>query len=134
MKLLETLNIPVLGDDRGQLYVFEGDICFPAGLKRVYYLTGTKKSVSRGYHAHRELEQIAVCVSGSCKMVMDDGAHRDHILLDGPGKAIRIPKMVWHEMHDFSEDCVLLVMASDVYDEADYIRSYSDFKGLIAND
>jgi dTDP-4-dehydrorhamnose 3,5-epimerase-like enzyme len=133
MSLLEVLDLPVKGDERGQLYVFEGATTFPVGLKRVYYLTGTKEGVSRGFHAHRELEQIAVCVSGSCRMLMDDGRIKESILLDSPSKAIRIPKMIWHEMHDFSTDCVLLVMASDIYDETDYIRNYDEFIGLVEN-
>lgn len=130
MSFVNTFNLKVLGDERGQLFVMEGEKNLPFNIKRVYYLTGTKLGVSRGFHAHKQLEQVAVCVSGSCRMLMDDGRERREFLLDSPDKAILIGKMIWHEMHDFSEDCVLLVLADDYYDESDYIRNYNDFKAL----
>lgn len=133
MSLIKLIEFNVLGDSRGQLTVLEGNRSVPFYIKRVYYLTGTKPGVSRGFHAHKNLEQIAVCVSGKCRMVLDDGLCREETLLDSPSKAIRIEKMIWHEMYDFSPDCVLLVLASEYYDESDYIRDYSEFKGLIAN-
>ncbi|MCY1549969.1 TDP-4-oxo-6-deoxy-alpha-D-glucose-3,4-oxoisomerase [compost metagenome] len=133
MSLIKLIEFNVLGDNRGQLTVLEGNKNIPFEIKRVYYLTGTKPGVSRGFHAHKKLEQIAVCVSGKCRMVMDDGRCKEENLLDSPSKAIRIEKMIWHEMYDFSPDCVLLVLASEHYDESDYIRDYSEFKGLIEN-
>lgn len=131
MSLINLINLNVLGDDRGHLTVLEGNKDVPFEVKRVYYLTATKPGVSRGFHAHKNLEQIAVCVSGNCRMVMDDGRCKEEALLDSPSKAIRIDKMIWHEMYDFSPDCVLLVLANEHYDESDYIRDYSEFKGLI---
>jgi len=127
MSLIKWIDFSILGDERGQLFALEGTKNIPFSIKRVYYLSGTKQGVSRGFHAHRMLEQIAVCVSGRCRMVMDDGHRREEVWLDSPSRAVRIPRMVWREMHDFSEDCVMLVMASDHYDEADYIRDYNDF-------
>lgn len=127
MSLVKFIDLTLRGDDRGKLAVFESVNTVPFEIKRVYYLTDTKSNVSRGYHAHKQLEQVAVCVSGKCKMLLDDGRKKEEVWLDSPDKAIRIEPMVWHEMHDFSDDCVLLVLASDYYDEADYIRSYSDF-------
>lgn len=131
MSFVNTFNLKVLGDERGQLFVMEGEKNLPFDIKRVYYLTGTKLGVSRGFHAHKQLEQVAVCVSGSCRMLMDNGREQREFLLDSPDKAILIGKMMWHEMHDFSEDCVLLVLADDYYDESDYIRNYNDFKALL---
>lgn len=130
MSLINLINFNVLGDERGQLVVLEAMKNIPFEIKRVYYLTGTKPEVPRGFHAHKELEQIAVCVSGKCLMIMDDGVNKEEVWLDAPNKAIFIGKMVWHEMHHFSPDCVLLVIASDHYDESDYIRVYSDFIGM----
>lgn len=130
MSLVEFLNISALGDARGQLVVCENMRNVPFDIKRVYYLTGTIDGVSRGFHAHKELEQVAVCVSGKCLMVLDDGQIKEEVWLDSPLKVIKIDRMVWHEMHYFSADCVLLVMASDYYDEADYIRDYSVFSKL----
>lgn len=131
MSLVEFINVTALGDSRGQLVVCENMRNVPFDIKRVYYLTGTIDGVSRGFHAHKELEQVAVCVYGKCLMVLDDGHAKEEVWLDSPVKAIKIDRMVWHEMHHFSTDCVLLVMASDYYDEADYIRDYSEFLKVI---
>ncbi|WP_313451084.1 sugar 3,4-ketoisomerase [Pseudomonas rhodesiae] len=131
MSFVNTFKLKVLGDERGQLFVMEGEKNLPFDIKRVYYLIGTKLGVSRGFHAHKQLEQVAVCVSGSCRMLMDNGREQREFLLDSPDKAILIGKMIWHEMHDFSEDCVLLVLADDYYDESDYIRNYNDFRSLL---
>lgn len=127
VKLINLMEFKILGDERGQLIALEGEKNIPFAIKRVYYLTGTLPGVPRGFHAHKKLEQIAVCVSGKCRMRMDDGIHQEDEWLDAPNKAIFIQPMVWHEMHDFSPDCVLLVLASDHYDETDYIRNYADF-------
>ena len=81
----------------------------------------------RGFHAHINLKQIAFCIQGSCKMLMDSGKEKQEVVLCQPNQGLKIPPMVWHEMHDFSEDCVLLVLASEHYDETDYIRDYDDF-------
>lgn len=117
----------VMGDERGSLVALQGNDNVPFSIARAYYLTATQPGVSRGFHAHRELKQLAVCVSGRCRMVMDDGKSRSECWLDASNKGIHIPPMVWHEMHDFSADCVLLVVADAHYDEADYIRDYANF-------
>lgn len=127
MSLLKLIDLKPLGDERGQLSVLEAQKNIPFPIKRVYYLTNMKSNVPRGFHAHKKLEQVAVCVAGECTMLLDDGNNKENVLLDSPCKAIRIEPMVWHEMHDFSDDCVLLVLASDHYDESDYIRNYADF-------
>lgn len=133
MSLIHLFELKTLGDERGHLNVLENSRNIPFDIKRVYYLTGTLPGVPRGFHAHKQLRQIAVCVSGSCKMKMDDGTQREEVLLDTPSKAIFIDKMIWHEMHEFSSGCVLLVLADDFYDEQDYIRDYSVFMELIKN-
>lgn len=133
MSLTELIELKVMGDERGKLVALEGGRNIPFDIKRVYYLTDTVTGISRGFHAHRQLEQIAICVSGRCRMLMDDGVSREEVWLDAPDKAIRISRMIWHEMHDFSSDCVLLVLASDRYDESDYIRSYPAFLELTRN-
>jgi dTDP-4-dehydrorhamnose 3,5-epimerase-like enzyme len=124
-------NFPARDDDRGSLVVMDQSCGVPFDIKRAYYLFGTAKEMSRGFHAHRNLHQIAVCITGSCRMVIDDGVSREDFHLESPSKAIDLPPMLWHEMHDFSTDCVLLVLASDYYDEGDYVRDYSEFKELI---
>jgi dTDP-4-dehydrorhamnose 3,5-epimerase-like enzyme len=133
MSLIKFLDIKTLGDERGHLIALENDKSIPFAIKRVYYLTDTQPSVPRGFHAHKELTQVAVCVSGRCLMKIDDGHTQEEVWLDAPDKAIVIEKMIWHEMHDFSSDCVLLVLASDFYDELDYIRSYEVFMEQVKN-
>ena len=131
MSLLKLIDLNPLGDERGQLLILEAQKNIPFPIKRVYYLTSMKHDVPRGFHAHKKLEQVAISVSGKCRMLLDDGKNKESFWLDSPSKAIRIEPMVWHEMHDFSENCVLLVLASEHYDESDYIRNYSDFLGMM---
>ncbi|MEL0638708.1 FdtA/QdtA family cupin domain-containing protein [Marinomonas sp. TI.3.20] len=127
MSLVQLIDFPPLGDDRGSLVALEANKSIPFDIKRVYYIFGTEQGVARGFHAHKELKQVAVCVTGRCRMVLDDGKHREEVWLDSPTKGILIEDMIWREMHDFSEDCVLLVLASEYYDESDYIRDYDQF-------
>ena len=129
MSLVNIIDLPLLGDERGQLVAIEENKKIPFEIKRVYYIYCTEKGVARGFHAHKELNQVAICVSGSCKMLLNNGVNKSTVLLDSPSKGIQIPPMIWHEMHDFSEACVLLVLASEHYDEADYIRDYDEFIG-----
>jgi dTDP-4-dehydrorhamnose 3,5-epimerase-like enzyme len=124
---INIIDFPPLGDSRGSLVALESNKHVPFDIKRVYYIFGTQKEVSRGFHAHRHLTQVAVCVTGKCRMVLDDGKQRSEIWLDSSTKGILIKDMVWREMHDFSEDCVLLVLASEHYDENDYIRDFDEF-------
>ena len=125
--LVEWIELPALGDERGALVALEGNKTVPFTIKRVYYLFGTKSGVARGFHAHKALKQVATCITGQCKMLLDNGIEKAEVWLDSPVKSIVIDDMVWHEMHEFSPNCVLLVLASELYDEADYIRDYSDF-------
>ncbi|MFT0531219.1 sugar 3,4-ketoisomerase [Castellaniella hirudinis] len=127
MDLINWVDFPPLGDARGSLVALEGNKTVPFDIRRVYYLFDTKAGVSRGFHAHRRLQQVAVCVTGSCRMVLDDGVRREDVLLDSPVRGLVIRSMVWREMHDFTPDCVLLVLASEHYDPADYIRDYRQF-------
>jgi hypothetical protein len=83
--------------------------------------------VERGFHAHRKLEQLAIAVSGSCTFVLDDGSVREEVRLDSADECLRIGAMVWREMRDFSADCVLLLLASELFDDGDYIRDYDEF-------
>ena len=127
MSLIQWIELPNLGDQRGGLVVAETCKNIPFDLKRLYYIFDAKSDVPRGFHAHKELHQIAFCIKGKCKMLMDNGFAKEEVWLDQPNKGLQIPPMIWHEMHDFSEDCVLLVLASEHYDESDYIRDYADF-------
>ena len=133
VSIMKSLSFNPLGDDRGSLVALEGGIDVPFDIKRVYYIFGTVPGVARGFHAHMELEQAAVCVTGSCRMILDRGFGREEIILNSSTKGIYIPTRTWREMHDFSSDCVLLVLASQHYDEGDYIRDYSQFLEVLKN-
>jgi dTDP-4-dehydrorhamnose 3,5-epimerase-like enzyme len=125
--MLKTFSFDSLGDERGSLFALEGNKSVPFDIKRVYYIVGTADGVSRGFHAHRNLKQIVVCVTGSCRFVLDNGRKKEEIILDGPSTGLLIEDLIWREMYDFSPDCVLLVLASEHYDESDYIRDYQEF-------
>lgn len=132
MNLIESFELNTISSnkDAGKIIAMENHEAIPFDIKRVYFIYGNKSGEPRGFHAHRKLYQIALCIQGSCKMVCDDMYTKEEILLDKPNLAVKLPPMIWHEMHDFSHDCILLVIASDTYDEADYIRDYAEFKRL----
>ena len=127
MSLIKTIDFKLLSDDSGSLVALEGNKSVPFDIKRVYYIFGTKQGISRGYHAHRKLKQVAVCMNGSCRFLLDDGVHQEAIILDNSTKGLLIESLIWHEMHDFTTDCVLMVLASEYFDEGDYIRDYHAF-------
>jgi len=133
MSLIKLIDFKSLGDDRGGLVALGANKDIPFNVKRVYYIFATQSGVSRGFHAHKKLKQLAICIAGSCRFVMDSGLDKQEIIMDSPHQGIVIDKMQWHEMHDFSLDCVLLVLASDYYDEDDYIRDYDKFLQLVKN-
>jgi hypothetical protein len=114
-------------DSRGGLVSLEADINIPFRIARVYYLFNTKNNVKRGMHAHYNLKQMVIAVSGSCKFLLDNGKDRHEILLNDPKQGLLIDSLIWREMYDFSHDCVLMVLADAHYDELDYIRDYNIF-------
>lgn len=122
------------GDDRGSLVALEDQKNIPFSIKRIYYIFNTKDKVRRGFHAHKKLKQIAVVLKGSCRFMLDDGKDKIEILLDNPERGLYIESFLWREMYDFSDDCVLLVLADSSYDENDYIRDYQEFKKLVNHD
>ena len=119
------------GDERGQLVALDEGIDIPFSIKRVYYMYDTVKGMVRGKHAHKSLEQILVCIHGSCKILLDDGREKKVIPLEKPYEGLYVPNNMWREMYDFSEDAVLMVLASDFYKENDYIRDYDQFVSYI---
>ena len=115
------------GDERGQLVALEEYTDIPFVIKRVYYMYNTVKGVTRGKHAHKSLEQILICIHGSCKVLLDNGYEKKVIPLEKPYEGLYVSSNMWREMYGFSEDAVLMVLASEKYDEADYIRDYDEF-------
>ena len=125
--LVQWVPIPQHGDARGQLTVAEIGGALPFVVRRVYWIHGTKPGVSRGFHAHKQLHQLCVCVAGSVRISLFDGRREESVVLDASTKGLLIGPGLWREMHDFSPDCVLMVFADAEYDEADYIRNRAEF-------
>ncbi|MBR3806963.1 MAG: FdtA/QdtA family cupin domain-containing protein [Lachnospiraceae bacterium] len=124
-KLIEFVD---LGDERGNLVVIEGEgIDIPFDIKRVFYIYGSDSSVVRGQHANRETEFLLVNVSGTSKVKVDNGKESEIIELNKPRMGLYLSSMLWKDMYDFSEDSVLLVLASRHYDSKEYIRNYDDY-------
>lgn len=115
-------------DKYGSLVPVEANDTVPFPIKRAYYIYDVEENVRRGFHSHRELNQVLVCVSGSVKILVKTPFDEEEILLDNPTKALYIGPMIWREMFDFSKDCVLLVFADEHYDEKDYIRIYENYE------
>ncbi len=124
-KLIEFTD---LGDERGNLVVIEGEgMDIPFDIKRVFYIYGSDSEVIRGQHANRETEFLLVNVSGTSKVRVDNGTESEIVELNKPRMGLYIPSMLWKDMYDFSEDSVLLVLASRHYDAKEYIRDYEDY-------
>ena len=115
------------GDERGQLVALEEYKDIPFRIRRVYYMYDTVPDIVRGRHAHKSLQQILVCIHGNCKIWLDNGKEKKTVLLEKPYEGLYVANDMWREMYDFSQDAVLMVLASDLYDESDYIRDYDEF-------
>ena len=115
------------GDERGQLVALEEFKDIPFEIKRVYYMYDTGEGIHRGFHAHKSLKQILICIHGSCKVLLDNGEEKKIVSLEKPYEGLYIAHNMWREMYDFSPDAVLMVLASEYYDESDYIRDYDEF-------
>lgn len=115
------------GDERGQLVALEEFKDIPFEIKRVYYMYDTGEGVRRCYHAHKSLKQILICIHGSCKILLDNGSEKKEVPLEKPYEGLYVASNMWREMYDFSSDAVLMVLASEYYDESDYIRNYDEF-------
>lgn len=126
--LARFIEFTVKGDELGWLIAVEGGRSIPFPIKRAYYIFGTRPGVRRGRHAHRSLRQVLVCVAGECTITLDDGRQKEEVRLARNDRGLLLDPMVWHEMHDFSPGCVLLVLADEWYDESDYIRDYPTFR------
>ena len=128
MKKSHMLQFSCHGDHRGYLVAIEGNGDIPFEIKRIFYIFGSDPSVVRGRHANRRSEFVLINLCGSCrvKTVETDGEVREFVL-DQPHTGIYLPKMVWKDMYEFSEDSILLCLSSEHYDNAEYIRDYDEF-------
>lgn len=127
------VNMKVHGDNRGKLIAVEGNRDIPFDIKRVYWIFDTLPDEDRGMHAHKNMEQIIVAMDGACQFVLDDGKTRETVWLNRPDQGLYIGKNMWREMKHFSYGCKLMVLASDYYDEKEYIRNYEEFLREINN-
>lgn len=135
MNKVKMLSFKQNGDERGHLVVIEGNKDIPFDIKRIFYIYGSDPTVVRGQHANRETEFVLVNVAGKSKVKVYDGKGNEAIfMLNRPHTGIYLPTMVWKDMYDFSEDSVLLVLASEVYNPNEYIRNYDEFVEEIAKE
>ena len=121
------------GDWRGQLVALEENKNIPFSVKRVYFMYDTLEGVVRGKHSHKNLQQILFCVAGACTVRLDDGREKVDVRLDQPSRGLLIGPAIWREMYDFTPGAVLMVLASEYYDESDYIRDYNEFLEIKRN-
>ena len=128
---MSVMHHKVLGDHRGQLVVIEGKDDVPFDIKRVFYIYGTQKDTPRGNHSHYKTKQYLIAVNGSCKVTLDNGKTKQTFSLDEPDKGLFQDALIWGTMHDFSDDCVLLVFADNRYKSEDYISDYNNFLELV---
>lgn len=125
-KLVKLLDIPKITDPRGNLAVIEKDVV-PFEIKRVYYLYDVPAGAARGGHSHREQKEFLVALSGSFDVILDDASTKEKVTLNRPDKGLFIDANTWRELENFSSGAVCLVVASDVFVEEDYVRSYEEY-------
>lgn len=132
INMAQMLELSQKGDERGHLVIVEGKQDIPFDIKRIFYIYGSDKDVVRGQHANRKSEFVLINVAGTSKVKVLDGKGNEAVYsLNRPHTGIYLPKMVWKDMYDFSEDSVLLCLASEHYDAGEYIRSYDEFEKII---
>lgn len=128
MEKIKLIDFNVYNDKYGKLVPIEANRSVPFDIKRVYYIYEVDKNVRRGFHSHKELHQILICVHGSVKILVKTPEKEENILLNNPKTGLYIGPNIWREMYDFTDGAVLLVLASEYYDENDYIRNYDKYE------
>lgn len=133
MKGYSIINFETHPDERGKLCSLSNNKEIPFEIKRIYYTWDMPKEAIRGGHAHKKLDEVMVCLSGSCDFVLDDGNEKITITLDSPNKGLYIKADLWRDFRNFSDNCVVILIASDYYDTNDYIRDYNKYLKLKNN-
>jgi mannose-6-phosphate isomerase-like protein (cupin superfamily) len=126
-KSWRTIPLQTITSPLGSIGVIEGVQCLPFAVRRAYFIYGVPPGSERGGHAHRDLEQVMIAVSGSLSVKLDSGTESEEFNLDSPEKGLFVPSGTWRDLLNFSENTVCLVLASRPYDESDYIRDYDEF-------
>lgn len=127
-------QINTIVDQRGNISIIEGLNNIPFEIKRIYYIWGNQDNQQRGGHAHKTLHQFFIAVHGSCWLSIDNGTEKEEYFLGSPESGVLLSPCLWRDIHDFSYDCVLLVLASQLYEESDYIRSYQEYLEYLRNE
>lgn len=125
------IELKDITDERGSLIAIENLKNIPFEIKRVYYLFNLENDKPRGFHAHKSLKQLIICISGECDFILNNGVSEQTFHLNSPTQAILCESLVWREMINFSSNAILLVLASDFYNEDDYIRDYNVFLDMV---
>jgi dTDP-4-dehydrorhamnose 3,5-epimerase-like enzyme len=128
---IKKINLQSFKDSRGELYVGELYKQLPFAIKRIYFFKDIGFEEVRGGQAHKKLQQVAICLNGSCELNINDGIYKNKIKLDSSGEAWFIPNDVWREFTSFSSDCTLLILASELYDENDFINDFSEYLAFL---
>ena len=128
--MIKLIDIPKINNNKGNIGVIEMHT-IPFEIKRVYYLFDVPTGAKRGGHAHKKLKQVLIAISGSFDVILKDSKNKEVITLNRPDKGLLIENNTWRELENFSSGAVCLVLASEVYEEDDYIRSYKEFKKSI---
>lgn len=129
---IQMLNFSQKGDERGHMVIVEGQIDIPFEIKRIFYIYGSDQTVVRGQHANRNSEFVLINVAGTSKVKVLDGKGNEAVYsLNRPNTGIYLPRMIWKDMYDFSEDSVLLCLSSEHYDASEYIRDYDEFVRIV---
>jgi len=129
----KVIDLRVLGIAKAPLVALESSRDVPFEIKRVYYLFGAAAGTSRGFHAHKKLQQLMICIGGACRVLLQDGKEEMEVFLNKPNMGLYVGPMIWREIHDLSQDCVVVVLADQYYDEDDYIRDYERFLQMTGN-
>lgn len=128
MERVRRIEFPIVHEPRGNLSFIEGGRHVPFDIKRVYYLYDVPGGAVRGGHAHRTINQVIIALSGSFDVILDDGKVREKVSLNRSYFGLLLPNMIWRELENFSSGAVCMVLASDFYDEGEYIRDYEEFR------
>ncbi len=131
MSIIKFLELDSKVDNRGYLGILESTRHIPFDIKRIYFLKNLQSDIPRGFHTHKKLIQAAVCISGNYEMILDDGKNKESVALNSSHSPLLIEPLIWHEMQNFSHDCIILVLASDFYFEDDYVRDYAQFLRMV---
>jgi oxalate decarboxylase/phosphoglucose isomerase-like protein (cupin superfamily) len=127
LKQCQIIELPKISDPRGNLSYIEGGNHIPFAIQRVYYLYDIPGGEERGSHAHKELQQLIIALSGSFDVELSDGKHKKRFTLNRPYQGLYVPKMLWRQLDNFSSGTVCMVLASKKYDECDYYRDYQEY-------